>query len=246
MSNLGFWKILLCFGVLGKKKSELYIRRETVVMLLKSQLSSIVFLAIFSLLFLRMISNAHEFFIDESRNYPAKYIYADHTAFKVYPKVDQQKRLLLNRRAYEFINEKDWIKSEKIVPKVESVEEAVLLKKKEMEVDKPGIGEKLNYKNHDVQIVKNPKKEVKEVMVKNRVQLGAFQSLNKAEQEWARINNAFPKVLKGHNFTIEKGYLKKQGMVYRLQIGPFSGVNEARGFCNMLRKKQISCFITIS
>jgi len=75
-----------------------------------------------------------------------------------------------------------------------------------------------------------------------QVQLGAYRSDGQARAEWRRINRQHQEVLVGRAAHIET--TKSGGETwYRLRVGPFSGDQEARSVCQVLKARGQDCIV---
>jgi hypothetical protein len=74
------------------------------------------------------------------------------------------------------------------------------------------------------------------------VQLGAFRSEAVAHQQWLEISN---RISEAHEKTpqILRVYLADKGVFYRLRLGRFGSVREAKQFCAIMVGKGVSCIV---
>ncbi|MSP52360.1 MAG: SPOR domain-containing protein [Alphaproteobacteria bacterium] len=77
-----------------------------------------------------------------------------------------------------------------------------------------------------------------------RVQLGSFKTEALAADGWRRVSERFKGVLAGqpHQF-IKVALGETKGTFYRLQVGSFAAVEEAKRVCDYLKERQQDCII---
>lgn len=119
-------------------------------------------------------------------------------------------------------------------PNIKS-EEVVLSEKQE---EKPAIKEQEAEKT-----VQKPAPEAKISKQTSgvKVQLGAFSSESEARQNWTKIQKKFSS-LSGKSPIIVRAEVKGR-VFYRLRVGGFGSVDEARKFCKSLSAKGQACII---
>ncbi len=64
------------------------------------------------------------------------------------------------------------------------------------------------------------------------IQLASVGSEKVAAHEWARLQKAYPDVLRERELVIEKKEIAGRGTFYRVQSGGFKSLEEARSVCN--------------
>ena len=73
------------------------------------------------------------------------------------------------------------------------------------------------------------------------VQVGSFRSEDEAEADWRRIERRFPALLVGKARHVAAADLGERGVFYRLRIGPFASVKDARTHCQALKDGGQDC-----
>ena len=186
---------------------------------------------------------------------------SEHKPIKIYPKAEKHSYLTMNERVYDFINQRSWNSQPTIATKPESIKQNQKPHNWKRKCNKDTAncnisnppnktnisGKTINYKNHKIYITDSLKDNPDTNITHNfEVQLGAFNSREKAKLEKIRITKLFPTIVKNYNFNIEKAYLETKGLIYRLKMGPFNDTADAKNFCNNLRKKGTGCFLKIN
>lgn len=205
--------------------------------------------AIIFFIFIKILVNANNLQLKITDNFIPKLYHANHDPIKIFPKDDKKESLNLNQNVYDFINNKEWkFKAEikKPLDKVKQDKNPIYNKKAiKNEVSSQDI---INYKKHTIHIVKKQTNKTKKTINKNylSVQLGAFTTYNKANIEQKRLTKLFPYIKEKYQFIIDKGQLKNNNFIYRLKVKSFANINDAKNFCNNIRKKGIGCFSIIN
>jgi hypothetical protein len=73
------------------------------------------------------------------------------------------------------------------------------------------------------------------------VQLGSVTSEAGARRFWGKVQKKFPGILGGYDMIMEKRTIAKRGTFYRVQVGRFATIKEARGLCDALKKRKQGC-----
>lgn len=73
------------------------------------------------------------------------------------------------------------------------------------------------------------------------VQVGSFRSEAEAIADWRRIERRFPGLLAGKARHVASADLGERGVFYRLRIGPFASVDDARAHCQSLKDGGQDC-----
>ena len=81
-----------------------------------------------------------------------------------------------------------------------------------------------------------------------RVQLGAFSNPENADRGWRELRDAHPDLLGEMEFDVSLHINKvdlgsDKGIVFRVQAGPFSELDEARTLCSQLKSREVGCFL---
>jgi cell division septation protein DedD len=81
-----------------------------------------------------------------------------------------------------------------------------------------------------------------------RVQLGAFSNPENADRGWRELRDAHPDLLGEMEFDVSLHINKvdlgsDKGIVFRVQAGPFSEIDEARTLCSRLQSREVGCFL---
>lgn len=81
-----------------------------------------------------------------------------------------------------------------------------------------------------------------------RVQLGAFSNPENADRGWRQLRDAHPDLLGEMEFDVSLHISKVDlganiGVVFRVQAGPFSKINDARALCSQLKSREVGCFL---
>ena len=81
-----------------------------------------------------------------------------------------------------------------------------------------------------------------------RVQLGAFSNPENADRGWRQLRDAHPDLLGEMEFDVSLHINKvdlgsDKGIVFRVQAGPFSEIDEARTLCSRLQSREVGCFL---
>jgi len=80
-----------------------------------------------------------------------------------------------------------------------------------------------------------------------RAQLSASSSEMNAEEYWQDLNKQFPDMFKGLKHIIEANDFGERGKIYRLQVGYFETIAEAKSFCNRFilysKKNATDCIV---
>ena len=213
--------------------------------------SKIFFISIFAIIvfiFIKILINANNLQLKITDNFVPILYQANHDPIKIFPKDKKNSSLNLNQDVYDFINNKEWkFTKDKNTSfnKERKVKNIIHNKKtvKKLSSNKDII----NYKEHNIHIIKTESKKEKPAKKDYlSVQLGAFTTYNKANLEKKRLAKLFPYIEKQRQFIIDKALLKNNNFIYRLKIEPFSNINNAKNFCNNIRKKGIGCFSIIN
>jgi hypothetical protein len=94
--------------------------------------------------------------------------------------------------------------------------------------------------------IEAPKTETKNTSAKtasgkdNKVQLGAYGSDKEAREAYSKLEKKFP-ILSNKKPIVVKADLGKKGIFYRLRVGGFATVDDAREFCKALTVKKQAC-----
>jgi hypothetical protein len=211
-----------------------------------SKISYLVFFIIILIIFGKILINANHLQLKITNNFVPKLYHAKYEPIKIVPEHNINLTLDKNEKIYEFINNKEW----HFKPKVNTQQNKKT--KKEIQYDKKVNAQEknkksvLNYKKHNIHIIKPESKNLQKQADVSRVsiQLGAFTTHNKALIEKERLKKALAKIIEPYNFIIEKSQIKQKSIIYRLKIIPFSNVSNAKKFCNNLRKKGVGCFLS--
>jgi cell division protein FtsN len=206
----------------------------------KHNLSYLLF-GIFLTAFIMLLSKARQYQYKEINKISPEFIQANDNKIRVEAKNKNQNIYATEQKIYNFVNEQDWKLETKKIKKqeIKKAEIQLLKKEKSQPKNKPKI---ISYKNHLIKIKKHTKNSQNPKLTKNYVQLGAYKSYEKAENEKNNISNIITKketIL----LHIEKAHLEKKGIIYRLKAGPYNNTAEAKNFCDNLRKKSIECFL---
>jgi len=131
-------------------------------------------------------------------------------------------------------SEKDDLKKEKMA------EEQANLESKEEELNK------LEKEVGNEKLIKNIE-QGKDVKPAIKAQLSASSSRSNAEQYWDELVNSYSDIFKDLQHFIEVGDFGDRGKIYRLQVGYFSDVAEAKSFCNKFilysKKSATDCIV---
>lgn len=73
------------------------------------------------------------------------------------------------------------------------------------------------------------------------VQVGSFRSSDEAAADWRRIERRFSTLLAGKTRHVATADLGDRGVFYRLRIGPFGSVEDARAHCQALKAGGQDC-----
>lgn len=81
-----------------------------------------------------------------------------------------------------------------------------------------------------------------------RVQLGAFSNPENANRGWRQLRDAHPDLLGEMEFDVSLHISKVDlgsniGIVFRVQAGPFSEINDAQTLCSQLMSREVGCFL---
>ena len=75
------------------------------------------------------------------------------------------------------------------------------------------------------------------------MQLASFKDPDSARQEWATIQERFPKLLHDTQAEVQTATVEGLGTVYRLKAGAFPTRATAADLCAELRAKQQDCLV---
>lgn len=73
-----------------------------------------------------------------------------------------------------------------------------------------------------------------------RIQLAAVRSVDAAQKEWARIQNANRDILGGMSMNVVTADLGERGIYYRIQAGPAADANDV---CTKLKARNVGCIV---
>lgn len=212
--------------------------------LLKTYYPAIILL-VFLLLFLKLMHISYSFYNNRTKDSKNSYVSADNSPIKVEAKYDHNYAKNNDKELYNFVSQKDWkLEASKGKQEIKPIKTHELNLSKN--TNKPLINDVINLENHTIRIIEKKQINKKQQSNKNTLQLGAYATIEKAEQEKYRIMNLYEKQAKKHHFYLEKAAIKDKGTIYRLKVGPFSNSTLAKSFCDNLRKKAIECFMTVN
>jgi hypothetical protein len=87
----------------------------------------------------------------------------------------------------------------------------------------------------------------KDVKPSIKAQLSASSSRSNAEQYWNGLTKSYPDIFKDLQYFIEVRNFGDKGKIYRLQVGYFSDIAEAKSFCNKFilysKKNATDCIV---
>lgn len=75
------------------------------------------------------------------------------------------------------------------------------------------------------------------------VQVGAFRSDEEATAQWRKLQSGLGDFVNGKTYDIERADLGERGVYHRLRIGPFSGADAAKTYCEGLKERGQDCLI---
>lgn len=73
-----------------------------------------------------------------------------------------------------------------------------------------------------------------------RIQLAAVRSVDAAQKEWARLQNANRDILGGMSMNVVTADLGERGIYYRIQAGPAADANDV---CAKLKARNVGCIV---
>jgi hypothetical protein len=76
-----------------------------------------------------------------------------------------------------------------------------------------------------------------------RVQIASVKSEREAKDEWTRLENKYPVLLRRLNLIVTRVNLNEKGVFYRLLIGPLPDKPAAKAFCQSAKVQKIACLI---
>jgi hypothetical protein len=133
------------------------------------------------------------------------------------------------------------MKSEKAdLKKEKMIQEQAKLESKEEELNK------LEKEVGNEKLIKNIE-QGKDIKPAIKAQLSASSSRSNAEQYWNGLTKKYPDIFKDLQHFIEVGNFGDRGEIYRLQVGYFSDIAEAKSFCNKFilysKKSATDCIV---
>jgi len=75
-----------------------------------------------------------------------------------------------------------------------------------------------------------------------RIQLAAYRSQVGAVREAGRLRGKWPEIFERRMLVIEEKKLRRRGTFYRVQLGGFKTLGDARAMCNVLKAGRQPCF----
>lgn len=75
-----------------------------------------------------------------------------------------------------------------------------------------------------------------------KVQLAAFKSSKEAETQWNFLLKKHSNIFKAYDHFVVSKNIPGKGIFYRLQVGPFKNMNDAKDACKTFKDLGINCF----
>ena len=156
---------------------------------------------------------------------------------KTYPEKQQDKKANLDQEIYDSLVSNQG-KNQKPV-KIKNAPEIPQIKKAiENQKDKILANKHINLQNDQQQLMSkfNNQALVKNVIKGNqkpvnKVQIAALKSSDDAVNYWQNIKSKYPKLVKNHQYFIERIDLGAKGIFFRLHVGLFDNKLQAQNFC---------------
>jgi cell division septation protein DedD len=73
------------------------------------------------------------------------------------------------------------------------------------------------------------------------IQFASFLNPETAERETALVEQRFPDLLAGHEVFVQQTDIADQGTFYRVRLGPFASLAEARKTCARFQERDRDC-----